>query len=129
MLLIALVAQVEQLNGWVEEDSFHWLPLSPLQLLDWPSRCGYTHGKFGMPLCKGDLAWLVDPQNAQPPCLVSVLRWFTNGCVELGLMFDQAHDARCRPSNERRVVKPMPGVLLPILYHTIPYCPPSPRVG
>jgi hypothetical protein len=90
-LMRSMVARVEQLNGWVEDHSFHWLPLSPLQLLDWPSRLGHTHGKFGMPLCRGDFTWLVDPQNAHPPRLASVSRWFTNGRVELDLM----DEARC----------------------------------
>jgi len=37
-----MLTRVEQLNGWTEDRSFHWLPLSLLQLMDWPSRLGYT---------------------------------------------------------------------------------------
>ena len=108
-LLRAMVAQVERLNGWSEDDSFHWLPLSPLQLLHWPSCCGYTYGKFGMPLCKGDYAWLVNSQNAQPPRLAFVSRWFSCGHVEFELLDDDG-----RQSRERRIVKPEPGVVLPL---------------
>ena len=82
LMLDSMLAQVELLNGWVEDHSFHWLPLSPLQLVDWPSRLGYTHGKFGMPLCHGDAAWLVDPENARPPDLAFVSRWFSNGYAD-----------------------------------------------
>ena len=110
LLMRAMVAQVEQLNGWIEDQSFHWLPLSPLQLVDWPSRLGHTHGHFGMPLCKGDWVWLVDPQNTRPPRLSCVSRWFSNGHVELQLLESES----CRMSNERRIVKPEPGVLLPL---------------
>ena len=107
-ILRSIITQVEQRNGWLEDRSFHWLPLSPLQLVDWPSRLGYTHGKFGMPMRQGDHAWLVDPQNAHPPRLASVSRWFSNGHVELRLM----DEAGCRLSAERRVVQPEPGVVL-----------------
>ena len=73
-LLQVMVTEVERLNGWTEDHGFHWLPLSPLQLLHWPSKMGYTHGQFGMPLCQGDWAWLVDPQNDRAPRLASVSR-------------------------------------------------------
>ena len=106
-VLRSMVTRVELLNGWIEDHSFHWLARSHLQLLDWPSHLGYTHGRFGMPLCKGDVAWLVDPQNAQPPRLAGVSRWFSNGHAEFALL-----DDACRASEERRVVQPAPGVVL-----------------
>ena len=107
--VISMVARVEQLNGWVEDHGFHWLPLSPLQLLAWPSVFGYA-GSHGMPLCNGAWAWLVDSENAEPPQLAQVNRWFNNGFVELHLLhydlYADTHSVRC--------VKPTPGVLLPL---------------
>jgi hypothetical protein len=106
-----MIAEVERCNDWAEDHQFHWLPLTRLQLLSWPPRL-HPHlptppTGLGMPLCRGDWAWLVDPQNAQPPQLAQVSRWFSNGHVELALA-----DAPSSLSGELRVVKPEPGIVL-----------------
>ena len=109
-LLRVMVTEVERLNGWTEDHGFHWLPLSPLQLLHWPSKMGYTHGQFGMPLCQGDWAWLVDPQNDRAPRLASVSRWFSNGHVEFNMLSDDMRPTELPPV----VLTPEPGVVLPL---------------
>lgn len=100
-LMRDLVAEVERRNGWLEDHSFHGLPLSDLQLMSW-ARVG-----VGMPLCKGDCAWLVDAHNLQPPQLAQVSRWFTNGQAEF-----QIRDDRGNRTPELRVLSPGPGVVL-----------------
>ena len=109
-LLQVMVTEVERLNSWTEDHGFHWLPLSPLQLLHWPSKMGYTHGQFGMPLCQGDWAWLVDPQNDRAPRLASVNRWFSNGHVEFNMLSDDMRPTELPPV----VLTPEPGVVLPL---------------
>ena len=108
--LCSIVTRVEQLCGWVEDNSYHWLPLSPLQLLSWPSTFGYT-GDFGMPFCNGAWAWLVDPQNASPPQLAQVHRWFSNGLVEMHPLDEATGISRW---DHARCVKPSCGAVLPL---------------
>jgi hypothetical protein len=104
-----LIGQVEAAHAWVEDHSFHWLPRSPLQLLSWPPVYASLTGDLGMPLTVGSWAWLPDPQNAQPPKLGCVSRWFSNGHAEFTLLNEETMEA---DPQQRRCLVPSPGTVL-----------------